>query len=116
MLCGQVPALALSGVTCQRKSLKAGGKRYSCMVPALFLAKVPCTESVGLGKGVRAKCQVLLAVLHRARIIPPRGASSGPCGMFRVMPAGSYVCLQPWQLCWDSWRGSTANPSRSWPA
>lgn len=26
VLCGQVPALALTGVTCQRKSLKASGK------------------------------------------------------------------------------------------
>lgn len=39
---------------------------YSCMVLALFLAKMPCTESMGLGRGVRAKCQVLLAVLHGA--------------------------------------------------
>lgn len=56
-----VPALALTGVACQRKSLKAGGKTvggrervlpsYSCMVPALFLAEMPCTESVGQGEG-----------------------------------------------------------------
>lgn len=40
--------------------------------------------------------EVPLAVLHRAQNILPRGASSGPCGMFRVMPAGTRVCPWPW--------------------
>lgn len=74
---------------------------YSCMVPALFLAKMPCTES-GTGEG--GKSQVPSPAGCAARSILPHGASSGPCGMFRVMPAGSPACPRPWQLCWDSWR------------
>lgn len=77
VLGGHVPALVLTGATCQRKSLKAGGKAdvggredmlpcYSCMVPALFLAKMPCTESVGLGRRVRAKCCWLCCTEHPA--------------------------------------------------
>lgn len=110
----------VTGVTCQGKSLKAGRKvdvggrermlpSYSYVVPALFLAKMPCTESVGLGRGLRAKC-------HRAWSILPHAATCGPCGMFRVMPAATHVCPRPWQLCRGSWRSSKANPGRSWPA